>query len=284
MWLLRFSLGLPARKKDIQALRKDIPELFRSNISELPNKYFHFQYSYFCNLPKDRFWNALQQWIANYDDRKEDKFDLPNQNIQNCPAEFCPLRGNKSEEYDNSSSNKDEFNQQHSANNPQNTILEVMHIGGGKDRKPPLNQFLDLVKQCHKDLNGSNIREVIVTDPYILYPVNDKGVGGGYDNFIKYLDALGLNDKSKFEMKFARGGDSDKRKNLEKTLENYFSSIDFKSLSSNLEFHDRFYLVRYKAGTLKGVFGPSLNGLSANSIVLMGELEENTLKWLDRRI
>lgn len=285
MWFLRFSLGLPARKGDIQALRKDLPELFSSNNLEPTTKYLSFQASCFGNLSKVEFWNALQQWISDYNNQEKDKIDLPKpaQNVQNCPAEICPLRENQPD-YNTLFSNKNKSEQQDSTKNFQNAILEVMYVGGEKDCNLPLNKFLALVKECHKNRDSSKIKEVIVTDPYVLKPVGDRGVGGGYDNFIKYLSTLGLDNNSQFGLKFNGGGCIEKRQILERTLKEKFLSVSIEYLSPKLDFHDRFYLVRYKNGDLKGLFGPSLNGLSAKSIVLIGELEENALKWLGQRI
>jgi hypothetical protein len=48
--------------------------------------------------------------------------------------------------------------------------------------------------------------------------------------------------------------------------------------------HDRFYLARCKTGHLKGVFGPSLNGLSGVGAFLMGDLEHTELQTLDQII
>lgn len=45
-------------------------------------------------------------------------------------------------------------------------------------------------------------------------------------------------------------------------------------------FHDRFYLARHRDGSVSGLFGPSMNGLNDKSFVLVGELEEMTLKRL----
>lgn len=285
MWFLRFSLGLPARKSDIQELRKELPELFSSNNLEPTTKYFSFQASCFGNLSKVEFWNALQRWITDYNNEERDEINLTDlyQSVQKCPAETCPLRENQSDD-DALSTNKDKFEKQYSTKNSQNAILEVMHIGGGKYRNPPLKQFLDLVQNCHKNCCGSNIKEVIVTDRYINDPVNNTGVGGGYSNFVEYLNILKLNSNSEFILKFARGDNSEKYEILERTLKDSFPRISFGSLSSESRFHDRFYLARYKNGKLKGVFGPSMNGLNAKSVVLIGELEENTLQWLDKLI
>lgn len=53
-----------------------------------------------------------------------------------------------------------------------------------------------------------------------------------------------------------------------------FTKVTFGLCPANYRCHDRLYLVRDQQGILTGVFGPSLNGLSSDSIVLMGEIDE----------
>lgn len=50
--------------------------------------------------------------------------------------------------------------------------------------------------------------------------------------------------------------------------------MNFRTYHRDNKFHDRFYLVRDKNGQMLGVFGPSLNGLSSDSIVIMGDINE----------
>jgi hypothetical protein len=193
------------------------------------------------------------------------------------------LREAEFEENGTSIKNEDELEEESAAaTDSTEVVLKIMRVGGGKDRKPPLDQFLDLVRKCHKDKDSSKISEVIVTDRYILKPANEDGVGGGYDNFVAYLDALGLDKETNCILKFSRGDNSETCRILERLLKNHFPSISINSLNSKLKFHARFYFVRYKNGQLEGLFGPSLNGLRAESVVLMGKLENDALKRLDQ--
>lgn len=57
----------------------------------------------------------------------------------------------------------------------------------------------------------------------------------------------------------------------------------FRTLTET-RFHDRFYLARHGDGSVSGLFGPSMNGLNDKSFVLVGELEEMTLRRLRRCI
>lgn len=51
-------------------------------------------------------------------------------------------------------------------------------------------------------------------------------------------------------------------------------------INRDARFHDRFYLARHRDGSVSGLFGPSMNGLNDKSLVLVGELEEMTLRRL----
>lgn len=232
--------------------------------------------------PDPEFWAALQNWKNSYYEQREQAISTLKQNTQNCPLKFCPMRQIEFDEDDTSFEHKNELEEKHAATEPGEVILEIMSIGGGRERKSPLSGFLDLVRKCHKDKNSSKISEVIVTDKYVSYPVNHTGVGGGYDNFLAYLNAVGINTNTNCILKFLHGGNSESHQILERTLKQHFPLISIKPLNSALDFHDRFYFVRYKNGQLEGVFGPSLNGLSAKAIVLMGKLESDALKLLDQ--
>jgi hypothetical protein len=70
VWWIRFKLGLPARKTDIRALRRDIPELF--------HQHFNLQDRNFWSLPdfemessEPEFWNTLRNWVSSYDKQRE---------------------------------------------------------------------------------------------------------------------------------------------------------------------------------------------------------------------
>jgi len=45
---------------------------------------------------------------------------------------------------------------------------------------------------------------------------------------------------------------------------------------------DRFYIADHGKEGLKGLFGPSMNGLSDKDIVLIGELEPNTISFFKK--
>ena len=72
---------------------------------------------------------------------------------------------------------------------------------------------------------------------------------------------------------------------FQRVIKEAFPKVKFGNYSPKYVFHDRFYLVRDGNGQMKGVFGPSLNGLGSNAIALMGELEqrralERLSEWL----
>ncbi|MGO9833385.1 MAG: hypothetical protein ACLP1X_04150 [Polyangiaceae bacterium] len=160
-----------------------------------------------------------------------------------------------------------------------------MRVGGGPGRKPLLDEFLDIVGQVHRDAGGPGT--IILTDPYILRDRGESGVGGGFDNLCKYLAKLGLSATSEFRfvMPPSPKGAGAKTK-WEEIFSTQFKKARIDYFDSTLVFHDRFYVVKHKGGALKGVYGPSLNGLGATDIALMGELEVKgalvvLAKWLD---
>jgi hypothetical protein len=67
---------------------------------------------------------------------------------------------------------------------------------------------------------------------------------------------------------------------LERKIKTDFPGARIGTFPTGPRFHDRFYLTRDQSGRLAGIFGPSLNGLGAKTIVLMGELETGALQRL----
>ncbi len=120
-------------------------------------------------------------------------------------------------------------------------------------------------------------REVILTDPYIYSDVSEDGLEGGFSNLVAYLQALGISADDSFSLRMTpspKRGTVTAKKNLHRYLKIKFKNIQFKDYSPQLKFHDRFYVVRHRSGKIKGVFGPSINGLTSDAIVLMGDIDE----------
>lgn len=252
IWLYRFILNLPFREIDKQEILKNFPELLKS-----PEKIDIFFYNHILLNMHNKNYEDFKKWISE---------SSCENNTLNCYYYDCPY-------YDAEKIELDQY---------KNSLLHLMKIGGNS--KVPKKSFYDLVKKVHKK---SDIKRVILTDPYILEDVSENGDTGGYNNLKEYLQTLGLNKKSSFVLE-TNPSPMLHTKSKEKIFKNFikkeFPEISFGHFKSKYKFHDRFYLVEDTSGLIKGVFGPSLNGLSTNTITLFGALEDkNTLdvmsKW-----
>ena len=255
-WLIRFQLGLPARAEDVAELRATIPEILSGDWE--PNKRHIQVYSLLLDIwPHDGFSREVRRWVSEV---SEEQAEPDSYSDLNCHLEMCPLR-------------KSGIQTNASASEPQ--ALNLIVAAGGPDAKPPRDSFFDLVRKVHRGLDQP--REVILTDPYIYSDVSEDGLTGGFNNLVQYLEVLGLKNEDRFILVTTpspkRGGKT-AQSNLRRLLKKKFKDILFRDFSPKLAFHDRFYLVRHSSGALKGVFGPSLNGLSSQSIVLMGDIDE----------
>lgn len=159
-------------------------------------------------------------------------------------------------------------------------IEKFLYLIVAGDKKSPLKNFLNLVSKHHKKDKG-DIKEVIITDPYILSEFSEEGKSGGFINLIKYLEELGIDKNYNFTFKYLgapKGQTDEKIRLFENKLKIKFTNIKFNRL--NMQFHDRLYIIKDNQAVYRGLFGPSLNGLTAKSIVLMGEIKPDTIKDL----
>lgn len=129
-------------------------------------------------------------------------------------------------------------------------------------------------------------REVILTDPYIYADEGEGGATGGYGSLVQYLKALNLTQDSEFILRLnpaPKRATTAAKTLLARTVKTAFPRVRLDTFSTGSRFHDRFYLVRDRDGSIAGLFGPSLNGLGTDSVVLMGALEhKRTLERLER--
>ena len=252
-WFIRFSLGLPARVEDVAALRKALPELESLDFRLERRRYFWpFHPDFDTNY---ELFEALRRWVAEV----ESPDDFWPSYYRNCPSNNCPPRSNQAR------LNRDEGI----------SIAQFMVTAGGPKAKPPRDTFLNLVKRTHPENDPP--REVILTDPYIYSDVSEGGHEGGFSNLVAYLEALGISGDDLFTLRMTpspKRGTSTAKKNLHRYLKTKFKNVQFKDYSSNLNFHDRFYVVRHRSEKIKGVFGPSINGLTSDAIVLMGDIDD----------
>lgn len=255
-WLIRFQLGLPARAEDVAELRATIPEILSGDWE--PNKRHIQVHALLLDIwPHDGFSRKVRRWASEV---CEEQAEPDNKSSLHCRSETCPLRKSGTET---------------NASASESQVLNLIVAAGGPDAKPPRDSFFDLVRKVHRGLEQP--REVILTDPYIYSDVSEDGLTGGFSNLVQYLEVLGLKNEDSFCLVTTpspkRGGKT-AQSNLRRLLKKTFKDISFRDFSPELAFHDRFYLARHRSGALKGVFGPSLNGLSSKSIVLMGDIDE----------
>lgn len=257
-WWIRFYLGLPARPQDIEELRRWLPELFdpQFHLDEhliLPRWPFPFV--------QDLTVKDLCRWARSDEVPGEPAVASP----EKCPAEECPLRRGPP-----------------LLQTGDIAIFHLMVAGGA--HKPPKQEFLNLVRRVHKD---QVINEVILTDAYIYLDLGEHGEGGGYSALVDYLDALGLSQHSRFQLKLnpsPKKATKNARRLLQRTVKEAFPKAGLGTFSPTHRFHDRFYLARDQSAVLTGIFGPSLNALTTKTIVLMGELENGALQRLGKLV
>lgn len=252
-WLIRFALGLKARPTDVKALWEALPELRNRDLRFEWRRYsLIFDSDFHTN---HELIEALRQWASEV----ESPDDHWPQDHRNCPSSNCPLRNNQAKEADNEGS----------------FFVRFMVAAGGPNAKPPRQSFLDLVQRTHR--KESPPSEVILTDPYIYSDISEDGKEGGFLNLVAYLEALGITTDDSFTLLMTpspKRGTKLAKKNLHRHLKTKFKNIQFKDYPPQLKFHDRFYVVRHRSGKIKGVFGPSINGLTSDAIVLMGDIDE----------
>lgn len=252
-WFVRFLLGYPARPTDIAALRRAFPELLDDGMHFDERRFVWF----LCpGIDTQRgLADALRRWIGK--EAVLNKNGGPSR--QGCPFSGCPLPGSAVRSNQGSAQNS----------------IEFLVASDGAVGKPPLGRFLDLVQRTHAKCGS--VKEVILTDPYIYSDIGESGTGGGFSNLIAYLEALGLSKDDRFTLKLTPSPKKcgvDAKNSLHKNLSMKFTKIKIEHFASTLAFHDRFYVVRHGSGEIKGIFGPSLNALTSNDIVIMGDIDE----------
>lgn len=252
-WLIRFTLGLKARPEDAKALWEALPELRNGGLRfERQRNFWLFHPKFHTN---GELIEALRQWASEVESPR----DRWPEDHRNCPSSNCPLRNNHWKEGDDG----------------EPFIARLMVAAGGPNANPPKNSFFNLVRRTHPQNDPPH--EVILTDPYIYSDVSEDGKEGGFLNLVEYLKAIGLSSEDMFTLRMTpspKRGTVTAKKNLHRHLKTKFKNIQFKDYSPQLKFHDRFYVVRHRSGAIKGVFGPSINGLTSVSIVLMGDIDE----------
>ncbi|MCU7729821.1 hypothetical protein ODJ79_39405 [Actinoplanes sp. KI2] len=173
--------------------------------------------------------------------------------------------------------------------------LAYMILGGrldaSVDTKPTWNKFLNLVRKSNRDRGEAY--KIIVTDPYLLSEAGQDGRRRPtWDYFLRYLAEVKARDDFQLIMwnrEFNKHRVTNRGLAWERHIRRAYPAarLAWVDDSTGPIFHDRLYLVAGRStANLRGVFGPSLNGLGADSIFLAGELESDALavlrKLLDR--
>lgn len=275
-WFLRFILGLSPRIEDVKQIKKDFPELLSGKVSDRAYQSFldfhimiHGRKDMLIEGDIDSFVQNLKIWIKKSEEfnSNEDRLKMPTTGQNGCVGGRCIFSKNNTDE--------------ELATSEEPQILELMTVGGGLERKAPLNSFLDLTKKVHSGVK-SIPKAIYITDPYLYVDVSEKGTAGGMINLKSYLEILNINRDSKFTLFTTNKPKKGNFKSFKTFFLTHFPNVDLKMFKTQNIFHDRFYIADYGKKGLKGLFGPSMNGLSDKDIVLIGELEPNTISFFKK--
>ncbi len=252
-WYLRFCLGLPCRPEDARAIRLNFPELLEGT-SALDD--FEFPYLYFRHRRRLAV-GEFRDWFRDAPVRQTDaRASFP---AEDCPATTCPLRSPAA-------------NDSHSDGG--GFVVDLI-VGTGSGRRKPKAAFLDLVRRHHRN---AVVKQVIITDPYFLSDTGEDGEGGGYINAVEYLEALSLSHDSRFVLATnpkPKRFSEEANQTFHRVVTDVFHNVSFRTYSSRCDCQERLYLVQDSRSGISGVFGPSLNALSSDAMVLMGEINDD---------
>jgi hypothetical protein len=235
-----------------------------------------------CRLELDA-WLAEVESVQSYEWASGEGAETPweNQDYRRdypCPSSSCPMRL--------TGLGRDVWLP--SAEDPP---LAYMILGGrldsSVDTRPTWNKFLDLVRKSHR--GQGEAYKVIVTDRYLL---NEFGQDGRrrptWDYFLRYLAEVKVREDFQLVMwnrEFNKHRGTNRGRAWEQHILQAYpaATLAWVDDATGPIFHDRLYLVAGRStASLRGVFGPSLNGLGADSIFLAGELENDALVVLRR--
>lgn len=284
-WLARIMLGLPFDERDLDDLIDAAPELLQDNHlthSLLPLRLLHhlmdLHDSYNYKDLQDRWFTALQAARKRARDCQEQVEPIPHvaTSDQECPHPDCPLlKKNSQPRVLNSESHFPKGVE------PEGVVLYQMVVMAHGNA--PQKHFLNMTRQLRGRINNG-VKRVIVTDPYVHCDKAEDGTPGGHTTLLSFLEALGLTKDTPFTLELTpapKGGTDGQpleQTPLGSTLRNHFPNVDIKHHNPcRGGFHDRFYLTVDGSGRWDGLYGPSLNGLASRAIVLLGELEKDSL-------
>ena len=114
------------------------------------------------------------------------------------------------------------------------------------------------------------IKDLLLTDPYIYVDKSEEDIVGGIDNFLRYLDCLNISRGAEITIqqppyakgkKTASGAIWRRRVAEHGERDGYHVRFIFFHARSQSRFHDRFYVARHSNGSVSGLFGPSITVL-----------------------
>ena len=259
-WFTRLVLGLPPRAQDIRELRELAPELFfdREVRGATRRSRVHFHPAFWDS---HEFREAVRAWVQEFDEQAPES-----QEGEPCDHPFCPRKQRSL-----------------SANESPHAVMEMMVVAGGTEFNPPAKSFFDLINATKKKY--SIVRRVIMTDPFIYADIGQSGSRGGFTNLVKLLGHLNIEQTTSFELQLTPRVGQEKRDELQNMIKKEFPDCTLTSHKSTSTFHDRFIFVEYHDGERRAWYGPSLNGLNSDSIVIFGDVTEaSALKQLSQRL
>lgn len=283
--LYRFELGLPARNIDVIAIREALPELldpaWAPESAHAPWHAFHILNSVASRrlrMGLEGWVEALRRWTSAHDPKLPER---SGQSVAACPLgrPDCLLHkdvGTGAEPPKLASEPRE------GDPNATEQNLRILAVGGGPAR-PAGDRFLDLLRKSTKGCKGEDVRQLIVTDPYLHTSFDETDANGnGFAWFQKVLgEGFGIDRQHAFEL-FLNPALAKSLDLLCRRIVDDYPNATIKQFSVHGgRVHDRFYLARGASGELKGVFGPSLNGLSGSGVFLMGDLDREVLKRLN---
>src|SRR6266496_2655104 len=169
-------------------MKEDLPEILNPNWRPDEGRLYHLLWRPWRYVEWHELADDFRKWI-----RVGEIRDIPSRrtlSVESCPAVDCPLKqlGASPPQKPTTESDSEE---------PR--VLDLVCAAGGPNRKPPKDEFFNLVRRVHHGVQ--NVKEVILTDPYIYADVGEDGKPGGFNYLIEYLRILGLEPPSEFTLR-----------------------------------------------------------------------------------
>jgi hypothetical protein len=270
-WYWRFHFGLPPRPEDREDLTRIAPELFIEGRS-CPS-------ASRWQEDTDGFRAAVRQWL-----KTEDAPPFVSVRVGSCPSPDCPIKLGGGSDTPLAGSSELE-----TSNADGNLLLRFMTVASGWNSKASV--FFEAARKIRG--GKGSVKELLLTDPYLFEDQGEDGTSGGIRRFLEYMDVLNVPRGAHLRVlipPYAKGKKAEKSRIWKAQVETHAFSknitvtFSYFRTRSNARFHDRFYLAKHQSGLISGLFGPSMNGLSDSSFALIGEVESETLRNLNKFI